>query len=142
MPFVLFFKVRASYTEVGSPISETGLTPGTLTHEVEGGVVKPFKFYPVSDLHPERTRSWELGIDSRWFNNTVSLGVTLYQSNTYDQLLRAELSKGSGYDYMYVQAGNVRNRGIEMTLGYDQTFGNFSYSTSVTATANRNKIIE
>lgn len=141
-PVLGFFKVRASYTEVGSPISETGLTPGTLTHEVEGGVVKPFKFYPVSDLHPERTRSWELGIDSRWFNNTVSLGVTLYQANTYDQLLRAELSKGSGYDYMYVQAGNVRNRGIEMTLGYDQTFGNFSYSTSVTATANRNKIIE
>ena len=42
-PVLGFFKVRASYTEVGSPISETGLTPGTLTHEVEGGVVKPFK---------------------------------------------------------------------------------------------------
>ena len=71
----------------------------------------------------------------------MSLGVTLYKSNTYDQLLEAKLSETSGYDYMFVQAGNVENRGIELTLGYDQTFGKFSYSTSLTATANRNKII-
>lgn len=141
-PVLGFLKVRASYTEVGSPIPYTGLTPGTITHTIEGGVIKPFKYYPLPELKPERTRSYEVGIDSKWLNNTVSLGVTLYKSNTYDQLLEAKLSETSGYDYMFVQAGNVENRGIELTLGYDQTFGNFSYSTSLTATANRNKIIE
>lgn len=140
-PVLGFLKVRASYTEVGSPIPYTGLTPGTITHSIEGGVIKPFKYYPLPELKPERTRSYEVGIDSKWLNNTVSLGVTLYKSNTYDQLLEAKLSETSGYDYMFVQAGNVENRGIELTLGYDQTFGNFSYSTSLTATANRNKII-
>lgn len=140
-PVLGFLKVRASYTEVGSPIPYTGLTPGTITHTIEGGVIKPFKYYPLPELKPERTRSYEVGIDSKWLNNTVSLGVTLYKSNTYDQLLEAKLSETSGYDYMFVQAGNVENRGIELTLGYDQTFGNFSYSTSLTATANRNKII-
>lgn len=141
-PTLGFLKVRASYTEVGSPIPYTGLTPGTLRHEMEGGVIKPYKYYPVSDLKGERTRSYELGLDSKWFDNTVSLGVTLYKSNTYNQLLEAQLSEGSGYDYMFVQAGNVANKGVELSLGYDQTFGNWAYSTSFTATANRNKIVE
>lgn len=141
-PVLGFLKVRASYTEVGSPIPYTGLTPGTVTRPIEGGVIKSFKYYPLPELKPERTRSYEIGIDSRWLNNTVSLGVTLYKSNTYDQLLEAKLSGTSGYDYMFVQAGNVENKGIELTLGYDQTFGDFSYSTSFTATANRNKIIK
>lgn len=141
-PVLGFFKVRASYTEVGSPIPYTGLTPGTVTRPIEGGVIKSFKYYPLPELKPERTRSYEVGIDSRWANNTITLGVTLYKSNTYDQLLEAKLPGTSGYDYMFVQAGNVENRGIELTLGYDQTFGDFSYSTSLTATANRNKIIK
>lgn len=141
-PTLSFLKVRASYTEVGSPIPYTGLTPGTITREQEGGVIKPYKYYPLSDLKPERTRSYELGIDSKWFNNTVSVGVTLYKSNTYDQLLEAKLPESAGYDFLFVQAGNVENRGIELSLGYDQTFGNgFNYCTSFTATANRNKII-
>lgn len=91
-------------------------------------------------MKAERTRSYELGIDSRWFNNTVTLGVTIYQSNTYNQLLKADMPGTSGYKYMYVQAGNVQNRGIELTLGYDQTFGDFNYNTTFTATSNKNKI--
>ena len=43
---------------------------------------------------------------------------------------------------MYFQAGNVQNKGVELTLGYDQTFGDFNYNTTFTATANKNKIIE
>ena len=139
-PVLGYFKIRGSYTEVGSPIPFTGLTPGTITHKLENGTVAPFEYYPLSDLKAERTRSYELGIDSRWFNNTVTLGVTIYQSNTYNQLLKADMPGTSGYKYMYVQAGNVQNRGIELTLGYDQTFGDFNYNTTFTATSNKNKI--
>ena len=139
-PVLGYFKVRGSFTEVGSPIPFTGLTPGTITHKLENGTVSPFEYYPLSDLKAERTRSYELGIDTRWFNNTITLGVTVYHSNTYNQLLKADMPGSSGYKYMYVQAGNVQNRGIEMTLGYDQTFGEFNYNTTFTATANRNKI--
>ena len=139
-PVLGYFKIRGSYTEVGSPIPFTGLTPGTITHKLENGTVAPFEYYPLSDLKAERTRSYELGIDSRWFNNTVTLGVTIYQSNTYNQLLKADMPGTSGYKYMYVQAGNVQNRGIELTLGYDQKFGDFNYNTTFTATSNKNKI--
>lgn len=136
-----FLKVRASYTEVGSPIPP-GLTPGTVSHSMTGGSVQPFKYYPLAALKPERTRSYEFGLDSRWLNNSITFGATFYKSNTYDQLLRADLPESSGYDFMYVQAGNVQNIGWEFSLGYDETFGNVAYNTSFTATTNKNKIIE
>jgi len=141
-PALSFLKVRTSYTEVGSPIPFTGLTPGTITHSMRSGKVEPFDYYPLPDLKAERTRSFELGIDSRWFDGALTFGATIYQSNTLNQLLETDLDPGTGYKKLYVQAGNVRNRGIEMTLGFNKKFGPVDYSTSVTATANRNKIIK
>lgn len=141
-PVLGYFKMRGSFTEVGSPIPFTGLTQGTVTHNLSGGTVGSFEYYPLGNFKPERTRSFELGLDSKWVNNTISLGVTIYHSNTRNQLLRADMPDGSGYRYMYVQAGNVQNRGVEVSLGYDQTFGSISYNTSFTATANRNVIKE
>ena len=140
-PVISYAKVRTSYTEVGSPIPFTGLTPGTVTRSMVGGKVSNYDYYPLSDLKAERTRSVEFGLDTRWFN-ALTLGVTIYQSNTYNQLLAAKLDAGTGYNKMYVQAGNVRNRGIELSLGLDKEFGAFSYSTKFTATANRNRVME
>lgn len=139
-PYLSFLKVRASYTEVGSPIPFTGLTPGTLTHELSGGSFKPYKYYPLPDLKAERTRSYEVGIDAKLFNNMISIGATYYHSNTYNQLLKATL--GGSYDYMFVQAGNVQNRGLELSLGFDKDWGDFNYNTTFTATTNKNKIIQ
>ncbi|MGR4859203.1 SusC/RagA family TonB-linked outer membrane protein [Bacteroides pyogenes] len=139
-PVLGYLKLRGSFTEVASPIPYTGLTPNTVTHKLTGGTIESFEYYPLGSFKPERTRSFELGIDSKWLNNTITLGVTLYHSNTRNQLLKDEMPDGSGYKYMFVQAGNVQNRGIEITLGYNQTFGGFNYNTSFTATANRNKI--
>ena len=141
-PALSFLKVRTSYTEVGSPIPFTSLTPGTITHSMRSGKVEPFDYYPLPDLKAERTRSFELGIDSRWFDGALTFGATIYQSNTLNQLLETDLDPGTGYKKLYVQAGNVRNRGVEMTLGLNKKFGPVDYSTSVTATANRNKIIK
>lgn len=141
-PVLSFLKVRGSFTEVGSPIPFTGLTPGTVTHSMSGGKVLPYDYYPLPELKAERTRSFELGLDSRWFNGLINLGVTVYHSNTYNQLLPVDIDPGTGYSKLYVQAGNVRNRGIEMTLGLDKTWGDFNYNTTITATANRNRIIE
>ena len=101
---------------------------------------KPFKYYPISNLKAERTRSYEVGLDSKWFNNTITFGVTYYHSNTYNQLLKATL--GSNFEYMFVQAGNVQNRGLELSLGFDKKFGDFNYNTTFTATTNKNKIIQ
>ncbi|GIM50742.1 SusC/RagA family TonB-linked outer membrane protein [Capnocytophaga stomatis] len=141
-PYLGFAKVRASFTEVGSPISVTGITPGTITKKIAGGSIIANDFYPLTaPLKAERTRSFEVGISTKWLKNRLSLDVTAYKSNTYNQLLLAGLPKSSGYETMYVQAGDVENKGLEVALGYNQQEGNFTYGTNITATANRNKII-
>lgn len=139
--FISFLKVRASYTEVGSPISKQGLTPGTVTDEMIGGVINPNSIYPFPDFEPERTKSYELGMNLRLWNNRINIDATLYQSNTYKQLFLSSLPPTSGYSGFYVQTGNVRNRGIEFSIGYNDKFGSFGYSTNVTYTANENKIL-
>lgn len=140
--FISYLKVRASYTEVGSPITQVGITPGTVTDPMSGGVINPISTYPYPDFKPERTKSYEFGINSRFFNGKVSFDATLYQSNTYNQTFLSSMSPASGYSGFYVQAGNVMNRGAELALGYDDTFGKFNYGTNLTFTANRNKIVE
>lgn len=138
-----YLKVRASYTDVASPISKTGITQGTITRKIKGGNIEAFDFYPIGALTRQATRSWEVGLDARMFNNALSLGVTLYKSNTLDQLIEAKLSNSSGYNFMYYQSGNLENKGIELTLGFNKKVTeNLKYSTVFTATANRNKIVE
>lgn len=140
---ISFLKARVSFTEVGSPISQVGITPGSITYGMSGGVVKPITTYPYPDFKPERTRSWEAGVNARFFGNKLRLDATVYQSNTYNQTFLQNMSDGSGYTGFYVQAGDIRNRGIELALGYeDKISDKVSFSTNLTYTRNVNRVME
>ncbi len=139
---ISYLKVRASFTEVGSPITQVGITPGTITYEIKDGVVNPISTYPFPDFRPERTRSWEAGLNARFFGGLLSLDATAYQSNTYNQTFLQEMSKGSGYTGFYVQAGDIRNRGIELALGFDKTWGRVHYTSGLTFTHNQNRVMK
>ena len=141
--FISYLKTRVSFTEVGSPISQVGITPGTITYSMSGGQVKPISTYPYPDFNPERTRSWEAGLNARLFNGKVRLDATIYQSNTYNQTFLQNLSDASGYSGFYIQAGDIRNRGVELALGYeDKISKDISFSTNLTYTRNVNRVME
>lgn len=137
-----YLKVRGSFTEVGSPISMTGITPGTLTYEMTSAGINPITIYPFPDFRPERTRSYELGLNSRFFNGDLTFDMTLYESHTYNQTFLQNLPESSGYTGFYVQAGDIRNRGIEAALGYSHTWEGFYWSSNLTYTANVNRVME
>lgn len=139
--FVSYLKVRGSYTEVGSPVSRSGMTPGTITVPIVGGSLKPTNIYPFTDYKAERTKSYEVGLTARFFKK-LSLDVTLYKSNTFNQTFIGELPESSGYKSVYLQAGNVENRGVEMTLGYHDDFGGLQWNSSLTYSKNVNEIKE
>ena len=136
-----YLKVRGSFTEVGSPISQLGLTPGTVTYKIGAGGVEPISTYPYPDFKPERTRSYEFGINSRFFNGALTVDATIYQSNTYNQTFLQDLPGSTGYSGFYVQAGDIRNRGIEAALGFNQTWGDFYWSSNLTYTRNVNRVM-
>ena len=108
--FISYLKVRGSYTEVGAPVSRSGLTPGTVTTPIVGGALDPTGIYPFTDFKAERTKSYEFGLSLKLWNK-LSAEVTYYHSNTYNQTFLGDLPEFTGYKQIYLQAGNVENRG-------------------------------
>ncbi len=141
--FVNYLKVRGSYTEVGSPISREGLTPGTITHGIGSGGIDSNKIYPYPDFRAERTRSWEFGLNSKFFENALSVDLTLYKSNTFNQLIKQKMSGSAAYTHFYLQAGDIENKGIELSVNFNkELFKDFNWNTSLTYSRNINEIKE
>ena len=137
-----YLKVRGSYTEVGAPISRSGLTPGTVTTPIIGGAMKPTGIFPFTDFKAERTKSYEFGVNMRLFKK-LSFGLTYYHSNTYNQTFLGDLPEYTGYKQIYLQAGNVENYGWEASLGYTNDFKcGLSLSSTLSFSRNVNKIKE
>ena len=101
----------------------------------------PTTFREIGQLYPERTKTWEVGLDARLWND-LRLSASWYLADTSNQTFQPTVSTSSGYSSMYVQTGCVRNTGVEASLGYGHTWRDFSWDTNVTFTWNRNEILD
>ncbi|MEG0320038.1 MAG: TonB-dependent receptor, partial [Niameybacter sp.] len=138
--WVTFLKLRGSYSSVGNAPTPYLAHP---TYAYTGqGQISTNTHYPIKDLKPERTKSYEFGVNLKMFDGRLGLDATYYRSNTYDQIFKSTLSPSSGYSSFYLQAGNVENWGIETMLSFNDTFGKLSWNSNLTFSMNRNKIIE
>lgn len=136
-----YLKVRGSFSSVGMPYPRN-LTSPTFEYDETTQTWKPKTHYPIGDLKPERTDSWELGLDMRLFKD-FNLGVSWYLANTFNQTFDPKISVSSGYTTIYLQTGYVRNQGVELSLGYGHTWKkDFRWQTNFTLSHNKNKIIE
>ena len=134
-----YLKLRASYADVGTPFDRWLANP---LHEWpdKGNAWATDTTYPV-DLKPERTQSWEVGLQAR-FLNWFSLDATYYRTNTKNQTFFPEISTGSGYSEIPIQSGNVLNEGFELALGFEKQWGIFNWASNYTFSTNRNEIVE
>lgn len=134
-----YVKLRASYASVGVAFerylanpryswSESGLNWSTQTR------------FPIYNLKPERTKSFEVGLTMRFLRH-FNFDFTYYNTKTQDQTFEPNISTGSGSSKLTIQSGNVRNRGFEVALGYSNTWGRFSWDSNYTLSANKNKIL-
>ena len=139
---ISFMKVRSSFTEVGSPIPDRyrGVTRGTITYPIVDGIPSIRTILPFYDFKAERTRSYELGLDLRMFHSKLNLDLTWYHSNTYNQTFLAELSATSPYTGMYIQAGDIANSGVEMSLAYNDNIGGVDFESRLIYSRNVNKV--
>ncbi len=136
-----YLKVRGSFSSVGMPYPRN-LTSPTFEYDETTQTWKPKTHYPIGDLKPERTNSWELGLDMRLFND-FNFGLSWYLANTFNQTFDPKISVSSGYTTIYLQTGYVRNQGVELSLGYGHTWKkDFRWQTNFTLSHNKNKIIE
>ena len=135
-----YLKLRGSIASVGMPFPRY-LTVPTYEYDATNRVWKDKTHYPIGDLKPERTTTYEVGIDARLWRH-LSLSASWYQADTKNQTFDPSLPPSSSYTTIYLQTGHVRNTGVELSVGYDNRWGSFRWATNFTYSWNRNEIIE
>ncbi|MFR9497411.1 MAG: TonB-dependent receptor [Rikenellaceae bacterium] len=88
----------------------------------------------------ETSEQLDLGIDANFFNSRLSVTMDLYNKMTKDWLVQVPVLTSYGASAPYVNGGNIRNRGIELGLGWRDTVGDFRYSVSLNGTYNQNEV--
>ena len=137
---ISFMKLRGSWASVGLPFRRFLANP-TYTWDASNKVWVTETNYPLYNLKPERTDSWEVGFTARFLKG-FNFDLTYYYAKTYNQTFNPQLSVSSGYSDIYIQTGSVRNQGIEAALGYKNTWNKFTWSSNYTLSVNRNKILD
>ena len=137
---VTYLKLRGSIASVGMPFPRH-LTIPTYEYDATNKVWTAKTHYPIGDLYPERTRTYELGLDARLWRH-ISLSASWYWADTYNQTFDPQISVSSGYSTIYLQTGHVRNTGVELSAGYDNTWRDFRWATNFTFSWNKNEIVE
>jgi hypothetical protein len=93
------------------------------------------------DLREERTKSLEAGLDLNVFMNRLRFDIAAYQTTSVDQIMPVALSYSTGYVDRIYNAGDMRNRGIEMTLaGTPIKTSDFSWDVTLNWTKNVNEV--
>ena len=133
------WKLRASYASVGSAFNRYIANPRYQWNE-DTQSWSVLTQYPMYDLKPERTNSFEIGMNFRILND-ITYDATYYSADTQNQTFNPELPVNQ-YSKIFIQTGSVRNWGMEFALNYGHTWGDFSWNTGLTYSFNRNKITE
>lgn len=141
---VNLLKLRASWGRVGnlgsidynykSPL----LSKNTYSEQAQYGVTSNqlwnnFAYYSTA-LNPnltwETSEQYDLGLDMEMFNNRLSLSMDYFDKRTFNLIQPQPMNWPStmGLDAMLVNLGEVRNRGFELSIGWnDRINKNFSY---------------
>lgn len=140
-------KLRASFAQVGSG----GTTPyrTAYTYPVASGGIYPDSavntptILPNVNLQPLITSTFEFGADMDFLNNKLSLDVAVYFGNTKNQILTRTVDAASGYNASIINAGKVRNNGVEVGLNAKPVTSKdgFNWSVMGTFSYNKNKIM-
>jgi len=146
-PAISFAKIRGSYGTVGnadgiSNFGARGLYSITQEASYSGlpGAAPYQKGNP--DLSWEKIESANIGADfSLW--NRISVSLDVYEKKASELLYRKPLAATTGYSYVWVNAGSVRNRGLEFSiLSQNIKKEDFTWETNFNMAFNRNKVLE
>jgi TonB-linked SusC/RagA family outer membrane protein len=137
-------KLRVNYAEVGNDAPPLSLYD-VYDKPTGFGSVPIFSLPNTRNnnaLLPERQKSFEAGLEAEFFNSLFGFDFTVYQSNTINQILPVNTTAASGYTSRFVNAGEMENKGIEITAFVTpvQT-NNFTWNMVFNFARNRNKVI-
>ncbi len=141
-----FAKLRVGWAQVGNDtdpyrlfnIFEFQQPFGTTQMVSESGTINN------SELKPEEQTSFEVGTDVRFFNGRLGLDFTWYTTTSKNQILQLPLDITSGYASRIINAGEIKNQGIEVTLNATPIIlsNGFRWDLDINYTRNRSEVVE
>jgi len=137
-------KLRASYAVVGNDTSPYQLIPTYSFNDIYNNqaFASLSSTYYNPDLKPEKTGSYEYGIDLSFLKNRLTFNATQYHSSTTNQIITAQITPASGYTRRYYNAGEIANWGTELTLsGTPIQKKKFSWNILVNYAKNNSEVV-
>lgn len=139
-----FGKVRLNFAEVGnSAPAMRDKDTYTIVASFSGNTmatVPNTKYNP--NLKPERQRAVEAGLEMNFFKSRVGFDFAYYKNNTFDQLMPVSTSYATGYSAKWVNAGELQNKGVELSLfATPVKTKNFKWDVKVNWAQNKSKVI-
>ncbi|SHJ96675.1 TonB-linked outer membrane protein, SusC/RagA family [Pseudozobellia thermophila] len=141
-----FGKLRAGYAEVGNDsnpyLTTLGYVSNTQTVNGQGQAAIQTQI-PNPNLKNELTRSYEFGTDMRFFKNRVGIDFTYYNSSTKNQILPVNISSGTGFNRMVINAGEIQNEGVELLFNVTpiQLKNSFQWDLTLNYAKNKSKVV-
>ena len=139
-------KLRLSYAQVGkdaAPYQTAQLfevTPGS-PFRGQGGF-RSYSLVGNPTLKPERTTSYEIGTDLRFFSNRLGIDLTYFVQNSADQIVDVPISNATGFSVYVTNAGEIQNRGIELLVNATPVkAGAFQWDASLNWTKIDNEVL-
>lgn len=142
-----FGKLRTSWAKVGGDTDpyQLNLNYGLRSFTLQGmplGEISSSTI-PLYDLKPTSTYSYEFGVDLRFFKNRLNFDLGYYHQSTIDQILSLPISETSGYESAMVNAGEITNSGLELSItGSLVKTNDFEWSSTVNVAKNVNQVVK
>lgn len=141
---ISFGKVRLNYAEVGADAPAQALADAYNMGTAFGStsLASAPSTSNNAGLLPESTVSTEAGLEMMFLNNRVGFDVSVYDQTSFNQIMPAKVSSTSGTIYKYVNAGEINNKGIELSLSATPIqAGDFEWNTNLNWTKNTNMVV-
>jgi TonB-linked SusC/RagA family outer membrane protein len=142
---ITYAKLRASAAEVGNDTDpyQLNLNYNLYTLQPVNTIIGSIAnaAVPNKTLKPTRTRSFETGIDLKFYGGKIGLEFTYYTQTSRDQINYVNISPSGGFSTKITNAGNIQNKGVEILLtGKPVSTKNFSWDISANAAHNKNTV--
>ena len=144
-PWLDFWKVRASLAQVGSTIDAYQIDPTYTVGTKKNGQTTMYEPATLKNqnVKPTISTSYEIGTEFKLFKNRLWGDINLYRKDTKNDIIDANVLPQAGYAYRKVNAGLVRNQGIEIMLGGTPVnTKDVTWSISANFAKNNNKLVE
>ncbi|OVE60703.1 SusC/RagA family TonB-linked outer membrane protein [Chryseobacterium mucoviscidosis] len=136
-----YWKLRASWAKVGIDGSPYQLDTYYDTSSITGSVVAR-NIFNNPNLKPEKNANVEAGMDFSVLKNRLNFNFTLYQNMSENQIIPVSLPYESGYSQRIINAGKIRNRGMELSLNTTPfKTKSFSWMIGANWSANENRVL-